>query len=57
MMKAIAVLTVLVGYNMAVKVYSIMKMCGFKVENMSEEELIETYNKLMEDKRFQKYMR
>ena len=57
MMKAIAVLTVLLGYNMAVKVCSIMKMCGFKVEEMSEEELIEAYNKLMEDKRFQKYMR
>ena len=57
MMKAIVVLAGLVGMNVAVKVCSIMKMCGFKVEEMSEEELIEAYNKLMEDKRFQKYMR
>lgn len=57
MMKAIVVLAGLVGMNVAVKVCSIMKMCGFKVEDMSEEELIEAYNKLMEDKRFQKYMR
>lgn len=57
MMSAIAVLAGLIGFNAAVKVIQVMKIWGIKVENMSEEELIETYNKLMEDKRFLKYMR
>ena len=57
MTSAIAVLAGLVGINVAVKVYSLMKMWGIKIDDMSEEEIIETYNKLMEDKRFQKYMR
>lgn len=57
MMSAIAVLAGLIGFNTAVKVIQVMKIWGIKVENMSEEELIETYNKLMEDKRFLKYMR
>ena len=57
MTSAIAVLAGLVGINVAVKVYSLMKMWGIKIDDMSEEAIIETYNKLMEDKRFQKYMR
>ena len=57
MTSAIAVLAGLVGFNVAVKVYSLMKMWGIKIDDMSEEEIIDTYNKLMEDKRLQKYMR
>lgn len=57
MTSAIAVLAGLVGFNVAVKVYLLMKMWGIKIDDMSEEEIIDTYNKLMEDKRFQKYMR
>ena len=57
MTSAIAVLAGLVGFNVAVKVYSLMKMWGIKIDDMSEEEIIDNYNKLMEDKRFQKYMR
>ena len=57
MTSAIAVLAGLVGFNVAVKVYSLMKMWGIKIDDMSEEEIIDTYNKLMEDTRFQKYMR
>ena len=57
MTSAIAVLAGLVGFNVAVKIYSLMKMWGIKIDDMSEEEIIDTYNKLMEDTRFQKYMR
>lgn len=57
MTNAIVVLAGLVGFNVAVKIYSLMKMWGIKIDDMTEEEIIETYNKLMEDKRFQKYMR
>lgn len=57
MTNAIVVLAGLVGFNVAVKIYSLMKMWGIKIDDMTEEEIIEAYNKLMEDKRFQKYMR
>ena len=46
MTSAIAVLAGLVGFNVAVKVYSLMKMWGIKIDDMSEEEIIDTYNKL-----------
>ena len=57
MTSAIAVLAGLVGFNVAVKVYSLMKMWGIKIDDMSEEEIIDTYNKLMEEKKKKKYMR
>ena len=38
MTSAIAVLAGLVGFNVAVKVYSLMKMWGIKIDDMSEEE-------------------
>lgn len=53
MMKAIAIIAGLVGYNMVVKILAIIKMMGLKVENMSEEELLE----LLKDPRFKQYMR
>ena len=53
MMKAIAIIAGLVGYNMAVKIWAILKMMGLKVENMNEEQIKE----LLNDPRFKQYMR
>lgn len=54
MIKAIAILTGLVGYNIAVKVWAIIKMCKLKVEGWTEDD----FRKLLEeDPRFRKYMR
>lgn len=53
MLKAITILTALVGYNMAVKLYSIWKMMGMKVDNMNQKD----FEELLKDPRFRKYMR
>ena len=50
---ALAILVSLVGYSVGVKIYTILKVLGIKVENMTQQELEE----LLKDKRFQKYMR
>ena len=53
MMKAIAILTAMIGYNAAVKVYAILKMMKLKVENMNEKD----FEELLQDPKFRKYMR
>lgn len=50
---AITILTVLVGYTTAVKIYSLCKILGIKIDNMNQQEI----EKLLQDKRFRKYMR
>lgn len=53
MSTAIAFLISLVGFNVAVKIISLCKILGIKIENMSNSEIEE----LLKDKRFRKYMR
>lgn len=53
MLKAIVILTALVGYNVAVKIFTILKMMGMKVENMEQKD----FEELLKDPRFRKYMR
>ena len=53
MLKAIAILTTLVGYVTAVKVWSIIKMLKIKVEGWEQKD----YEELLKDPRFMKYMR
>lgn len=53
MMKAIIILTALVGYTSAVKVWSLIKMLNIKVEGWEKKD----YEQLLEDPRFRKYMR
>ena len=50
---ALAILVSLVGYSVAVKIITVCKMLGIKIENMNEQEIKE----LLNDKRFLKYMR
>lgn len=50
---AIAILSSLVGLNAAIKVYSLLKMLGIKVEGWE----VQDYEELLKDKRFLKYMR
>ena len=53
MLKAIIILTALVGYNAAVKLYAIFKMTGIKVDNMNQKD----FEELLKDPRYRKYMR
>lgn len=53
MAKAIMILTALVGYTTAVKVWAIIKMMKIKVEGWE----VEDFEKLLEDPKFRKYMR
>ena len=53
MMKAIAILTALVGYTAAVKVWALIKMWKIKVEGWDEKD----FEELLKDPRFRKYMR
>ena len=50
---AIAILSSLVGLNVAIKIYSLLKMFSIKVEGWE----IQNYEELLKDKRFLKYMR
>ena len=51
--KAIAILTILIGYEMAVKVWAIIKMTGRKVEGWEQKD----FEELLKDPKFRKYMR
>lgn len=53
MMKALAILVGLVGYNLAVKVWAIIKMLKIKVEGWGEEE----FKNLLNDPEFRKYLK
>ncbi len=50
---AIAILTALLGYTVAIKIYAVFKAFGIEIDNMSQVEIEE----LLKDKRFRKYMR
>lgn len=56
-MTAIAIITSLVGYTIAIKVYAWFKAIGVNVDSMNEEEIKNLLEKTLKDKRFQKYMR
>lgn len=53
MMKAIAILTALVGYTAAVKIWALIKMFKIKVDGWEQQD----YEELLKDPRFIKYMR
>ncbi len=53
MMKAIALLTTLVGYTVAVKVWAYIKMNKMKVEGWEQKD----FEKLLEDPKLKKYLR
>lgn len=53
MVKAVAIIIGLVGYNAAIKILAILKMMKIRIDNMSEEEIKD----LLNDPRFKKYMR
>lgn len=50
---AIAILTMLVGSQMALKLYTLIKMMGIRIDNMNQTEIEE----LLKDPRFRKYIR
>ena len=52
-MTAIAILSALVGYTVAVKIISLCKMLGIKIEDYNEQD----FEELLKDPRFKKYMR
>jgi hypothetical protein len=51
--KAIAILSILVGYEMAVKIYALIKMMKIKVEGWEQKD----FEELLKDPKFRKYMR
>ena len=53
MLKAIVILTALVGYTTAVKILAILKMMKIKVEGWEQKD----FEELLQDPRFRKYMR
>lgn len=53
MATALAILTTLVGYNVAVKVYTLIKILGLRVDNYS----VSDFEELLKDPRFRKYLR
>lgn len=53
MLKAIVILTALVGYTAAVKILAILKMMKIKVEGWEQKD----FEELLKDPRFRKYMR
>ena len=56
-MTAMAILTGLVGYSVAVKLYTWFKMIGIKIDNMDEQEIRDLLEEAMKDKNLRKYMR
>ena len=50
---AIAILTALLGYTVAIKIYAVFKAFGIEIDSMSQVEIEE----LLKDKRFRKYLR
>ena len=52
-MKAMAILIALVGYEMAVKVWAIIKMLKIDTSRMTKKD----FEELLNDPRFKKYMR
>ena len=53
MIKAILILTSLIGYNAAVKVCMLIKMLRIRVEGWEQKD----FEELLKDPRFKKYMR
>lgn len=53
MVKALMILTALVGYTTAVKVWALIKMMKIKVEGWEQKD----FEELLKDPRFRKYMR
>ena len=53
MTTAIAILTSLVGYTVAIKIISLCKILGINIEGYSQQD----FEKLLEDPRFRKYYR
>lgn len=53
MVKAVAIIIGLVGYNAAIKILMLIKMLKIRIDTMSEEEIKD----LLNDPRFKKYMR
>lgn len=53
MIKAILILTSLIGYNAAVKVWALIKMMEIKVDGWEKKD----FEELLKDPRFRKYMR
>jgi hypothetical protein len=50
---ALGILIGLVGYEMGLKLYQVIKIMGIRIDNMNQTEIEE----LLKDKRFRKYMR
>ncbi len=50
---ALGILIALVGYEMGIKMYQVIKIMGIKIDNMNENEIKD----LLKDPRFRKYMR
>lgn len=57
MMKALSIIIGLVGYNLAIKVWAIIKMMKLKVENMNEEEIKNILDEILKDPKYRKYLR
>ena len=50
---ALILLTSLVGYNVAIKIISLCKIFGIKIEDYNKQD----FEELLQDPRFKKYMR
>lgn len=50
---ALSILIALVGYEIGIKMYQVIKIMGIKIDNMDENEIKD----LLKDPRFRKYMR
>lgn len=57
MAKAIAIIAGLLGYSVAVKLYTLFKMMGIDVDNMEEAEIKNMLDEVLKDPQFKKYMR
>lgn len=51
--KGLLILASLVGYEMAVKVWALLKMTGFKPDKMEKKD----FEEILEDPKFRKYKR
>ena len=56
-MTALAIIAGLVGYSVAIKIYTGFKMMGIDVDNMGEEEIRNKLDEILKDPKFKKYMR
>lgn len=56
-MTAIAIITSLVGYTLAIKIYAWFKAMRIDVDNMNEEEIRNKLDEILKDPKFKKYMR